>query len=186
MGAVDDGVDLAIIAIDHLVNDIGRKDCQFVFVGTGEVFDEVVGLTNELDLGDYVTFTGWVPHDHVANYVGHADIGLQPDPKNARTDQATAVKTMEYMSFGIPVVAFDLDETRRTVGDAAEYATNNDPRMFALAIDRLLDDPERRAAMARIGRQRVADELSWDIQERTYVGIYDRLLASGSDARRAR
>ena len=35
-------------------------------------------------------------------------------------------KTMEYMAFGLPVVAFDLNETRVSAGDAAVYATPNE------------------------------------------------------------
>ena len=35
-------------------------------------------------------------------------------------------KTMEYMAFGLPVVAFDLRETRVSAGDAGVYATPND------------------------------------------------------------
>lgn len=180
MGAVDDGVDLAIHAIDHLVHKLGREDCQFVFVGRGEVFDDIVALTEQLGLSDYVTFPGWVPHDEVAKYIGHADVGLQPDPKNPRTDLATAVKTMEYMSFGIPVVAFDLDETRATVQDAALYATNNDPRQLGDAIDTLLNSAERRAAMGALGLLRVRDELSWNIQEQTYIAAFDRLLGGAA------
>ena len=69
MGAVDDGVDLAIRAIGHLVRDLGRVDCQFAFLGDGEAFDEVTRLTRDLALSEWVTFTGWadpplVQEDH--------------------------------------------------------------------------------------------------------------------------
>ena len=41
-----------------------------------------------------------------------ADVGLSPDPLNPLNDVSTMNKTMEYMAFGLPVVAFDLRETR--------------------------------------------------------------------------
>ena len=40
-------------------------------------------------------------------------------------------KTMEYMAFGLPVVAFDLRETRVSAGDAAVYATPNEVNELA-------------------------------------------------------
>ena len=175
MGAVDDGVDLAIHAIAHLVHEIGRVDCHFVFLGDGEAFGEVTRLASELGVSDWITFTGWVDHETVLDCLASADVGLQPDPKNPRTDKATAVKTLEYMAFGVPVVAFDLEETRRTVGSAAEYATPNDPRSFAVTIDGLLSDPDRRRAMGETGRRLIRDGLAWDYQRVAYVRVYDAL-----------
>ena len=127
MGAVNDGVDLAIRAIGHLVRDLGRVNCHFAFLGDGEAFEEVTRLARDLGLSEWVTFTGWADPPVVQEYLSAADIGLQPDPKNPRTDTAIAVKTLEYMAFRLPVVAFDLDQTRRTVGAAGVYAEPNDP-----------------------------------------------------------
>jgi glycosyltransferase involved in cell wall biosynthesis len=176
MGAVDDGVDLAVRAADHVVHELGRKDCQFAFLGDGEAYPEVTALARELDLDEYVTFTGWAERDTVLDYLATADLGLQPDPKNPRTDLATAVKTLEYMAFGVPVVAFDLDETRDTVAGAGAYATGNDPSLMGDLVDELLRDPARRARMGEHGRAAIDAGLSWDHQRRRYVQIYDRLL----------
>jgi glycosyltransferase involved in cell wall biosynthesis len=179
MGAVDDGVDLALAAIHHVVHSRGRRDCHFAFLGDGEAFDDMQHLTAQLGLTDDVTFTGWVSSEEVYDYLGTADVGLQPDPKNLRTDLATATKTMEYMAFGLPIVAFDVDETRMSAGEAAVYAEGNDPRMLGDLVVSLLDDPARRARMGAAGRQRVERELGWDHQKAAYVGVFDRLLGRG-------
>ena len=60
-----------------------------------------------------------------------ADIGLSPDPKNALNDVSTMNKTMEYMAYELPVVAFDLVETRVSAQDAAVYATPNQVDEYA-------------------------------------------------------
>ena len=49
-------------------------------------------------------------------------------------------KTMEYMAFELPVVAFDLRETRVSAGDAAVYVKPNDEHEYAEAIVALMDD----------------------------------------------
>ena len=49
-------------------------------------------------------------------------------------------KTMEYMAFELPVVAFDLRETRVSADEAAVYVRPNDVRDYAKAIVDLMDD----------------------------------------------
>ena len=88
----------------------------------------------------HVEFTGRAPDELVTRILSTADLGLSPDPKNPLNDVSTMNKTMEYMAFELPVVAFDLRETRVSAGDAAVYATPNDVREYAKAIVELLDD----------------------------------------------
>jgi glycosyltransferase involved in cell wall biosynthesis len=104
-----------------------------------------------------------------------ADIGLSPDPKNPLNDVSTMNKTMEYMAFELPVVAFDLVETRVSAGGAAVYAEPNRIDEYARAIVELLDDEPRRKEMGQLGRLRIEHELAWPHQAPSYVGVYDRL-----------
>jgi glycosyltransferase involved in cell wall biosynthesis len=105
-----------------------------------------------------------------------ADLGLSPDPKNPLNDVSTMNKTMEYMAFELPVVAFDLHETRVSAGDAAVYAKPNDVHEYAAAIVDLMDDEPRRSLLGKLGRARIEQELAWCHQERAYLGVYQRLL----------
>ena len=87
-------------------------------------------------------------------------------------------KSMEYMAFELPVVAFDLRETRVSTGDAAVYVKPNDVRDYAEAIAELLDDEPKRALLGKLGRARVEQELAWCHQERAYLDVYQRLTAA--------
>jgi hypothetical protein len=49
-----------------------------------------------------------------------------------------------------PLVSFDLVEARVSAGGAAVYAPANDEAAFAVAIDDLLDDPDRAQGHGRI------------------------------------
>ena len=84
-------------------------------------------------------------------------------------------KTMEYMAFELPVVAFDLRETRVSAGDAAVYVQPNDLRAYAQAIVALVDDQSSRAWAGKLGRARVEEELAWSHQLGAYLGVYGRL-----------
>jgi glycosyltransferase involved in cell wall biosynthesis len=168
-----DGVDFALHAVASLVRS-GRDDIQFVFIGEGDSQSDLVALARDLGLDGHVTFTGYVPDETVFEVLSTADIGLSPDPTNPLNDVSTMTKTMEYMAFGLPVVAFDLKETRVSAQEAAVYATPNDTEEYGRTIAELLDDPERRARMSRIGRERVEQVLAWKHQAAEYVKVFER------------
>ena len=121
-----DGVDIVVRAADIVVHKLGRDDIAFTLIGSGDCFDDLVALRDELGLADHVEFTGRVPDEFVTRILSTADVGLSPDPKNPLNDVSTMNKTMEYMAFELPVVAFDLRETRVSRGDAGVYVTPND------------------------------------------------------------
>jgi glycosyltransferase involved in cell wall biosynthesis len=170
-----DGVDIVVRAADIVVREMGRDDIAFTLIGSGDCFDELVGLRDRLRLSGHVEFTGRAPDELVTKVMSTADIGLSPDPKNPLNDVSTMNKTMEYMSFGLPVVAFDLHETRVSAGSAAVYVTPNDVREYAKTIVDLADDHATREQLAKDGRARVEDELAWEHQRRAYLGVYARL-----------
>jgi glycosyltransferase involved in cell wall biosynthesis len=179
-----DGVDIAVRAADTIVHQHGREDVSFTFIGAGDCFEELTALRDELGLGGYVEFTGRAPDELVFRVLSTADIGLSPDPKNPLNDLSTMNKTMEYMAFEVPVVAFDLRETRVSAGDAGVYVPPNDVSLYAGAIVELLDDEPRRRVMGALGRARVEEELAWRHQRPAYVGVYDRLLGARQAAAR--
>ena len=172
-----DGVDIVVRAADIVVNQLGRDDIAFTLIGSGDCFGELVALRDELGLAGHVEFTGRAPDDQVTRIMSTADAGLSPDPKNPLNDVSTMNKTMEYMAFGLPVVAFDLRETRVSAGDAAVYVQPNDERLYAEAIVALMEDEPRGALMGKLARERVEQELAWSYQESAYLGVYQRVLA---------
>lgn len=173
-----DGVDLAIRAADHVVHRMGRTDVAFTLIGAGEAYDDLVRLRDELGLGDVVELPGRLPDDDVAALLSTADVGLCPDPLNPLNDVSTMNKTMEYMAYGLPVVAFDLAETRVSAAAAAVYAEPNRVEMFAELVVGLVDDDARRREMGDFGRRRVVEELAWSRQVPGYVEVFDRLTAT--------
>ena len=172
-----DGVDIVIRAADVVVHELGRDDIAFTLIGSGDCFDELVVLRDKLNLNGHVEFTGRAPDELVGQIMSAADVGLSPDPKNPLNDVSTMNKTMEYMAFELPVVAFDLHETRVSAGEAAVYVKPNDVHEYAKAIVELLDDETVRTQLGKIGRARVEDELAWKQQELAYLGVYERVVA---------
>ena len=180
-----DGVDIVVRAADIVVNKLGRDDIAFTLIGSGDCFDDLVALRDELGLAGHVEFTGRAPDEIVTRIMSTADAGLSPDPKNPLNDVSTMNKTMEYMAFGLPVVAFDLTETRVSAGSAAVYVRPNDEHEYAEAIVALMDDEPRRVQLGKQARERVEQELAWNHQESAYLGVYERVLGKRSVAGRS-
>lgn len=180
-----DGVDIVVRAASVVVGELGRDDIAFTLIGSGDCFDELVELRDGLGLGGHVEFTGRAPDDLVAQILSTADVGLSPDPKNPLNDLSTMNKTMEYMAYGLPVVAFDLRETRVSAGDAAVYVRPNDVGEYAAAIVALADDFGLRERLGALGRDRVERELAWSHQARAYLGVYEDLLGGDGVVARA-
>ena len=89
-------------------------------------------------------------------------------------------KTLEFMAFGLPTVAFDLHETRFSAGDSAVYAVPNEVDHYARSIVELLDDGPHRVKMGDIAIDHIRQEFACEHQSPAYVGVYDRIL---NDAR---
>jgi glycosyltransferase involved in cell wall biosynthesis len=87
-------------------------------------------------------------------------------------------KIMEYMYFGLPIVAYDLTENRLSADAAAVYAEANREHELARSIAELLDDPTRGAQMGAIGRRRLSDHLAWEHSAPILLAAYQRLLAT--------
>jgi glycosyltransferase involved in cell wall biosynthesis len=167
-----DGVDYALRALAKLRDECGRTDWHAVFVGSGDAFEAMVELSGRLGLSEQVQFTGRVPDADLVRYLSTADVCLSPDPRNPLNDVSTMNKVLEYMAMGRPIVSFDLKEARVSAGDAAVYAPANDEAAFAELIAELLDDPERRAGMGKIGQDRISGPLSWRNSQASLLAAY--------------
>ena len=176
-----DGVDQLLLVMDELRRR-GRRDVQATLMGFGDCLEDLRRQCTDMGLDPWVTFTGRVDRDEIATRLSAADIGLGPDLKTPLNDLSTMNKTMEYMAYGLPSVAFDLVETRVSGSDAVLYVPSGDIIAFADAVERLLDDPDLRVELGLRARHRVASELDWRPQARAYIGVYDELLGGSGTA----
>jgi glycosyltransferase involved in cell wall biosynthesis len=173
-----DGVDLLIRAMADIVHVQGRDDVQCAIVGSGTELEPLKRLAAELQVEEHVTFTGFLSGEPLLAALSAFDMGVIPDPKNVYNDRISMNKVFEYMSLGIPFMAFDLDETRATAGDAALYAERNDPADLAAKMLMLADDAELRERMMAIGRKRARTDLSWERERASLLAAYETALAT--------
>ncbi len=179
-----EGIDLLLQSVKHIVHAKERGDVHFGIVGGGTELEPMRALATALGIDEYVTFTGRVSDADLLAVLNTADVCVNPDVANEMNDKSTMNKIMEYMALGKPIVQFDLAEGRHSAQDASLYAAKNDPVDFAEKILELLDDPARRAAMGSNGRTRVEDELEWHHEApkllRAYAALWRRPETAGA------
>ncbi len=89
---------------------------------------------------------------------------------------STMNKVLEYMALGKPIVQFDLHEGKVSAGDASLYAKRNDAKSLAECIMQLVDDAETCAWMGQLGKERLENELSWELQVPKLLASYKHAL----------
>jgi glycosyltransferase involved in cell wall biosynthesis len=172
-----EGIDYLLRSVAHIVHNLDRHDIQFGLVGGGTSLEEMKTLAVDLDIQDYVTFTGRVPDSQLLEMLNTSDVCVNPDVANEMNDKSTMNKIMEYMALGKPIVQFDLAEGRFSAQDASLYAEKNDSTDFAIKILQLIDDPAMRQKMGQFGRHRVVNELEWRFEAPKLLAAYDQLFA---------
>ena len=172
-----DNVETAVLAAEQLARRRGRTDWRLTIGGDGEMMPALAKLVADRGLGDVVEFTGWLDAAAVDELLRDATVAIQPDAPTRMNQLSTMAKTIEYLGRGVPVVAADLTETRRSAGQAARYVPHGTPAEFAAALDELLDDPDRRQRMRATGLTRFDAQLSWETQADAYLRVWRRLLA---------
>jgi glycosyltransferase involved in cell wall biosynthesis len=179
-----EGLDLLLLSLEHIVRQHRRNDVQFVIVGDGPELPNIKERARQRQLDEFVTFTGRVDDTTLLTVLSTADVCVNPDRFNAMNDKSTMNKILEYMALERPIVQFDLVEGRVSAQHASLYATRNDPLDFADKIVQLLSDPQQRAAMGRYGRERVEKELSWEHEAPHLLEAYDTLFSMENEKHR--
>ena len=173
-----DGVSYLIEAASHLVHKLGRQDVQFLLMGTGPEYKNLIAQRDALGLQEFVDMPGRVSNEFLFSALKTIDLGVSCDPINSYNHHCTMNKVLEYMAFGKAQVMFDLSEGRESAGDAAAYVGENSAEKLGAEILRLLDDPALRDQMGAIGKGRMQTQLNWEKSVEQLQNAYMSALKS--------
>jgi glycosyltransferase involved in cell wall biosynthesis len=107
--------------------------------------------------GVHVECVGWKRYASVAEEVAdlHAfDVGIMPLPDTPYAAGKCALKAIQYMACGIPVVASPVGITPDVVGDGVCGLLARTPDEWLEGLTRLLQDADLRERLGRAGRER--------------------------------
>ncbi|MCK9487258.1 MAG: glycosyltransferase family 4 protein [Dehalococcoidia bacterium] len=116
---------------------------------------------------------GGVPYDELPRYHASADIFCSP----ATGHESQGYVLLEAMAAGLPVVASNIDGYASVITHEVDglLVRPKDAMVLADALTALVRNPQRRAALAVEGRQRV-EEYGWPRVAQQVISYYERLL----------
>lgn len=176
-----DGLDIMCDVARLLVHERNRTDFIFNILGEGDALEDVKKYARQLNVSEYFKFHGYVrDKEEIGHLMSTSHIGVEPAPDNPLNKYSTFIKIMEYMAFGLPIVAFDLPETRHSANGSALLVPPGDVSGFVDSIMTLLDDPRRRKEMGEHGRDTVLKKHTWSQSQRTLIKAYENLIPLGN------
>jgi glycosyltransferase involved in cell wall biosynthesis len=167
------GVDLTIRAVCKLIHIIPA--IKFHIYGGGDDKQELIQLTEELKLQEYVHVYGFLPFDKLFPILTEMDLGVIGNRKNIATDLMLPVKMLEYIAINIPVVVPRLQTVVYYFSDEmVSYFEPEDSDALAESILALYQNREKRERQVRAARK-FLDQFGWKIHQKDFLDLYSRL-----------
>ena len=146
----------------------------FMVVGTGYREEALRRLVGTLNLEDRFIFTGSIAHEYIPEYLAAADVCVACFEDNEITRCKSPLKIVEYLACGKPIVASDVGEVGRMVGDAGILAKPGDVNSLAQGIVTLLCNESLRRDYGERARRRACAEFTWGETARNLLDAYKR------------
>ncbi|GAC1638931.1 MAG: glycosyltransferase [Herpetosiphon sp.] len=158
--------------------------CVLVLGGYGDLHDALVEQAARLGISDQVRFPGTIPHDRVNRFWNAADVVVVPAVHDQRGNvDGLPNMLLEAMSSGRPIVASRVAGIPQVIEDGVHglLVPEGDAPALAAAINTLLADTGRAAALGRAARARVERELRWPQIAARFEAVYERALRGQRD-----
>jgi alpha-1,3-rhamnosyl/mannosyltransferase len=150
-----------------------HPDALLVLTGRPDSAEaEVMGTVERLGLADRVRRLGRVPAADMAGLYDLAEVVAVPSRY-----EGFGLPAAEAMAHGVAVVAADATALPEVVGDAGALVPPGDVAAWGQALSDLLQDPDRRAALAEAGRARAQASFGWSANARGLAEVYRQALA---------
>ena len=106
------------MGLENLINALKivvRKapDICLILGGEGALKHELIALTRNLDLKEYIKFVGYIPENQLPDYYGMADLFVLP----TKELEGFGLVTLEAMASGSPVVGTPVGGTKEIIGN---------------------------------------------------------------------
>jgi len=162
--------------LDWLIRALPQINARLVVVGIGPMQAEWRALARELGVTDQVAWLGEAPDADLPALYHLADLFVLPA---SHSSEAFGLVQVEAMAAGVPSVCTELGTGTSYVnqdGVTGRVVPPRDPDALAAAINELLADPARRAAMSTAARARVAAEFDLGVMVERVMALYGALL----------
>jgi colanic acid/amylovoran biosynthesis glycosyltransferase len=169
------GLEFALQAV-RIAIDAGLA-VRYRIAGAGPYEEAVRAAVRHLRLDDVVVeLLGHVERDRVRSLWQETDVALQPS-----VSEGFCNAVLEAQAMRVPVVCTDADGLAENVvhGTTGLVVPRRDALAMADALRTLAEDPDRRRALGRAGRRRVAEHFSLSAHLDRFEAAYLELVPVG-------
>ncbi len=138
---------------------VERPGAHLVCVGRARANGPADRRLDELGLRDAVTFRSSLTQEELVALMQSAEVAAVPS-----FYEGFCLPAVEEMACGLPLVATRVGALPEIVGEdntAGLLVPPGDAEALAMALGRLLDDPELRGRLGAAGRRRVEERFTW-------------------------
>lgn len=153
-----------------------------VIGGEGDLAADLRARAAACGVADRVRLVGHVPWGDTPTYFAMCAAVAVPSVVDAHGNvDGLPLVLLEAMASGVPVVGSRLAGIREVLEDGVTglLVPPGDPPALAAGLVRLLRDPALGGHLGEAGRQVVCSTYCWDVIAGRFLGIYERLCASG-------
>lgn len=151
-----------------------RPEAHLVVIGKPKDGGKAMDTLARLDLADHVEWVSGVSDQRIVELYSECEVACVPS-----LYEGFSLPAIEAMSSAAPLVATTggaLPEVVGDDGDSALLVEPGDADALALALGRVLDNPDLGAALGATARQRVLDKWSWHHTALRTIEQYRALL----------
>jgi glycosyltransferase involved in cell wall biosynthesis len=175
MGSQDD-IETLVTAWRTVVDQPDLAEAVLELIGDGEARPSLEAQVHRLGLDANVRFHGYLAPAAFVPILAACQVTVSPDPPTAFNDVSTMVKVLDSLAIGRPVVAFDLRETTRLIGDGGVVLDEASAASLSTALIDLLRRPDEVRRLAASASQRPeALRMGWSHSAAALIAAYDRL-----------
>ena len=153
-----------------------ERDVELVVVGQVKVGGAAALAVERLGLAEHVRFVSGVSEAELVELFATAQVGVVPS-----LYEGFSLPAIELMSCATPLVATTAGALPEVVGEAALSVPPGDAEALAVAVARVLSDPDLAARLGAAGRARVMERFTWTSVARQTVQWYRDALAGSKE-----
>jgi glycosyltransferase involved in cell wall biosynthesis len=151
-----------------------ERDLELLLVTRPEPGGRTERLIDRLGIGDSVRFVHGITDAELVAVMGSAELACVPS-----LYEGFSLPTAELMACETPLVVSRAGAIPEVVGPdglCADLVEPGNVDELRTAIAALLDDPARRMAMGRAGRERALERFSWRAVARATAAAYEDVI----------
>lgn len=159
-----------VMNLVHAFQTISSEKYELLICGVGDS-ERAIKVASEKD--SRIHFLGKIPREQVLEWQSKATVLVNPRQNNEEfTKYSFPSKTMEYLSAGVPLVAYKLDGIPNEYDPYICYVKDNSIKSLANTLESVCEmSKDDRAAIGRIGREFVLKNKNSKVQTKRIIDL---------------